>query len=116
MDTTSSDSKWHSSDLQHTEYATNQSQTRYQILPLDYSYAGMGNRDIIFGIRDNLWYYTELYFDSASDICLIVGFYIFRDKLRCKLHGLYNVQSLEKRYGSGVWYSFGPVFRASRGI
>ena len=116
MDTTSNDSKWHSSDLHDTEYATDKSRTRYQILPLDYCYAGMGNRDIIFGIRDYLWYYTELYFDSASDLCLIVRIYFYRVKLRWKLHRIYNVQPLKKRSGNGVWYAFNHLFQSSRGI
>ena len=108
--------RWHIGDAHHFAYIPDESRQRCDILALDHYYAGLGNRDIIFGIRGYLQYYAELYSDSASNLCLTVRLYFYRVKLHWKLHRICNVQPLKKRYGNGVWYAFSHLFQSSRGI
>ena len=94
-------------------FIADEDESRYELLALVCCYAGVVNQDIILGIRSYLCYYTDLFCDCGSDLCLTIGFYFYRINVFGVLYRLWNVQSDEKHYGTCGWSAFNPILRGT---
>ena len=105
--------KWHIGHVFHTGFIPDEDQSRCELLALDCYFTGVVNQDIILGIRSYLCYYTDLFCDGGSDLCLTLGFYFYRINVFGVWYRLWNVQSDEKHYGTCGWYAFNPILRGT---